>query len=221
LKDLGHVFFSQLKTFRVTLVEMNSADANLKLNVGKSKLMICPKKGYRPSISIPGVQNTYELKLLGLTITSDLKWNAHIKETLSRCNRRLYALRILKPISSRHHLSIVFSALICSVLDYASPVFVCLPRLLSLKVDRFLNRCHRILHDQHCKCGLIQSFDQMRYRCSSKLFAAAESRVSHPLHEIIPKRLQHSGHLIVDYTKTTRRQATFAIHMAIFLNSVK
>ena len=63
------------------------------------------------------------IKLLGVTVQSNLKWDAHITEIVSKASRRLYTVYILR----RARLPIldmvaVYTCYIRPILEYASQV---------------------------------------------------------------------------------------------------
>ena len=63
-------------------------------------------------------------KLLGLIISEDLKRAADCNVVNKKCNKRLYALRILKKCGVEvNKLVKVYCSLICSVTEYARSVF--------------------------------------------------------------------------------------------------
>ena len=65
-----------------------------------------------------------EAKLLGLTITSDLKWNKHVSNIVSKCSKRLYLLVQLKRAKvPKKDIIQFYTTCIRPVLEYASAVF--------------------------------------------------------------------------------------------------
>ena len=85
------------------------------------------------------------VKLLGLNISSDLKWNAHVSKLVRKLSIRLYFLRWLKKshVATREILLFYTTCIQCT-LEYSSPVFHrTLPSYLSEDQER-LNRC--IIH---------------------------------------------------------------------------
>jgi hypothetical protein len=63
-------------------------------------------------------------KLLGLTITSNLSWNAHLNDIIKRVSKRIYFLIQLKSANvACDDLKTFYIACIISVLDYVVPVF--------------------------------------------------------------------------------------------------
>lgn len=63
-------------------------------------------------------------KLLGLTISDDLTWNAHVNEVVKKASKKLYFLVQLKrsrlPPSD---LVLLYLSCVRSTVDYAIPVF--------------------------------------------------------------------------------------------------
>ena len=46
------------------------------------------------------IQRVVTYKLLGVYISEDLSWNAHIEHIVKKANKRLYPLRTLKKVTS-------------------------------------------------------------------------------------------------------------------------
>ena len=73
----------------------------MKINYKKTKLMIfnpCKKIDFRPEISLGGqeIEVVNEIRLLGLTIRSDMRWCSNTKNMIIKANKRLWILRRLK-----------------------------------------------------------------------------------------------------------------------------
>ena len=200
-------------------IQRTSSHNGLVLNVAKSKLLICPRTNRCPNLDLPGVQTVDALKLLGVTLTRNLKWDMHFQNVIKKCNQRLYALRVLKPLLHEFELSRVYTCLICSVLSYSSPLFNMLPNKIIKKVDAFIKRCHRVIHHRECSCDLTRSFRDLLMSKSVKLFLSAASSQSHPLHTLIPSRLPRTGHYKVEFSKTLRKQSVFPFNVVGHINS--
>ena len=86
-------------------------------------------------------------KLLGMTITEDLKWNSHIENIVSKASKRLYLLRQLKRADVDHCSLIQFyCACIRSILEYGCQVFhSSFPEYLSVDIERVRSRALRII----------------------------------------------------------------------------
>ena len=192
---------------------------SLRFNASKSQLLVFRKSIMCPPMSIPGVKTVDSLKLLGVTISHDLRWDEHFRNIIKKCNSRMYALRILRSICDNDQLCNVYKALIQSLLLYASPVFLNLPQTISKKVDSFIKRSHRLVHGDSCACPLSTCFKDLRFNCGARLFHLAEHNQCHPIHALIPPRLPRSGHYNVEFSSTSRGQSTFPIQMALHMNS--
>ena len=80
----------------------------------------------RPSFSLDlvNLNNVSHMKLLGLTIQSDLKWNLHITDIVSGAARRLYTLCILKKVKvPQADMVAVFNCYVRPILEYGSQVW--------------------------------------------------------------------------------------------------
>ena len=87
-------------------------------------------------------------KLLGLYISSDLKWNVHVLELVKKASCRLYFLRQLKRSQvTPEELILFYITCIRSILEYACPVFHrALPGYLSKELERLQKRALRIIY---------------------------------------------------------------------------
>ena len=88
---------------------------NLKLNASKSKTLNIITSSSVSGIQLPGIPIVKELKLLGVTFSSDAKWNQHIDNIVSLSSRRLFALRVIKPFVDHDTLTHLFRC--CEKLD--------------------------------------------------------------------------------------------------------
>ena len=82
------------------------------------------------------------VKLLGLNMSSDLKWNCHITEIVKKASTRLYFLRQLKLAKiADKELVIFYTTCIRSITEYACPVFHNgLSKYLSDELERIQKR---------------------------------------------------------------------------------
>ena len=88
-----------------------------------------------------------DAKLLGVTISGDLTWNAHITEVTKKAAKRLYFLVQLKRARvPQNDLCLFYITCVRSVIDYAAPVFHhALPAYLSQELERVQKRAMRII----------------------------------------------------------------------------
>jgi len=69
------------------------------------------------------VESVRTYKLLGVIISDDLEWNAHVEYVIAKAAKRLYALRLLKRAGVMpKHLLKVYLCSVRSVLEYAAQV---------------------------------------------------------------------------------------------------
>ena len=81
-------------------------------------------------------------KVLGLPLSSNLKWNNHVDEIVKKSRKRLYCLSQLKRSGLKPPELIQFyRTCICPITEYACPVFHdCLPVYLSKDIES-IQRC--------------------------------------------------------------------------------
>ena len=86
--------------------------------------------------------DVFTTKLLGVHLSSDLKWSTHVEAVCAKASKRLFALRSLKRSGvPPRDLRSVYSYFIRPVLEYACPVWhTSLPRKLSDQLEQ-IQRC--------------------------------------------------------------------------------
>ena len=85
-------------------------------------------------------------KLLGVYISDDLSWNAHIQHIVKKPKKRLYALRTLKKSGlTITQLVQVYCSIVRSVLEYGCPVWAALPKYLDDVIESVQKRALRIV----------------------------------------------------------------------------
>ena len=122
-------------------------------------------------------------KILGLTVSSDLKWTAHVEKIVSKATKRLYLITQLKrakvPIED---IIQIYCACIRSILEYASPVFHdSLPKYLSNEIERvqkrFLKRIYPDLsYDEAIEIWKLDTLFDRRSAACHRLFEEAQDR---------------------------------------------
>ena len=87
------------------------------------------------------------VKILGVILRQDLKWNDHVDSITCKASKRLYLLRLLKRAGvDLHSLVQFYCACIRSVLEYACQAFnSSLPAYLSNQIERIQKQALRIL----------------------------------------------------------------------------
>ena len=98
----------------------------MRLNASQTKETIfSPGMLQLPPVRISdiGTEQVQSAKLLEVTLSSNLTWNAYIESTVKRCNQMMYLLYHLKrsgvPVED---LLTVYKSMIRPLLEYACPV---------------------------------------------------------------------------------------------------
>ena len=128
------------------------SSANMKLNVKKTKDFTVSFLINQP-LAQPLIVNNQPLeavntiKLLGVNLTSDLKWTTHIRHISSKASKRLYALRILRRNGVQpSDLRKVYCSFIRPVLEYACSVWhTSLPKFLTDELEHIQRRAFKII----------------------------------------------------------------------------
>ena len=86
-------------------------------------------------------------KLLGVVVSDNLRWNAHVESICKKAVTRLYFLKQLKRTKvPPKDMLLFYTTCIRPVLEYACPVFHhSLPQYLSYEMERLQNRALRII----------------------------------------------------------------------------
>ena len=169
------------------------------LNEGKCKELRISFSRSPPDFD-PIVVNSKDLecvqkaKMLGVTFSVDLKWNAHVDEIVKKVNKRLYFLRQLKRAQVKSkELVLFYLSCIRSVMEYACALFhSSLPQYLSVDLERCQKRALRIMfpdkeYDEALACTGLISLHERRENIASKLFSNALVP-GHKLHKLLPPR---------------------------------
>ena len=141
------------------------------LNENKTKeMIICFKKTSPeiPNITINGhvIERVKSSKLLGINITSDLKWCFHVDYMYCKVNKRIYNLIVLKRAGlSARELFIIYVSMIRSVLEYGVQVWHSgLTEGDSNKLESIQKRCFKII------CGNLQYMEAIKKLNTESLY---------------------------------------------------
>ena len=185
-----------------------------------------PNKVFEPiTINGKNVEVVTSTKLLGLTISNDLKWNTHISNTCKKVSTRLYFLRQLKRAKLPPN-DLVLFYIICirPIVEYACEVFHnSLPQYLSDDLEKLQKRAFRIIFpDMHYKDVLktknILSLNDRRQKLTTKLFNEIASNSHNNLYDLLPP-LNTDDHFLRNHRnfelpvcKTNRLNESFIMH---------
>ena len=132
-------------------------------------------------------------KVLGVTITNDLKWNDNINEITTKATQRCYLLRLLKrACAPPDDLILFYCCVIRSVVEYASLVFYSsLPKYLSDEVECTQKRALKIIFPDCSYSEALKRVDlptlyARRVSLPKKLFNWISSSRNHKLSNSLP-----------------------------------
>ena len=165
-------------------------------------------------------------KLLGVTISNNLTWNAHIKQVIKKARKRLYYLVQLKrarlPVED---LVLFYTSCVRSVMDYAVPAFFhSLPKYLKNDLIHLGKRAISIINPyvDYFEAGEvlnIKSIEEHHDLLCKNLFDKIVNNVNHKLSNLLPKkhyscyglRNEHKFDLPQFKTNRTRNSIVFAM----------
>lgn len=160
------------------------------------------------------------MKILGVTFEEHLKWNHHVSYILKTASQRLFLIRSLKYSLSRRDLMLVYHSIVTSVLLYASPVYGRLPVSLLNKLESFQRRAHRLICGDDCVCDDFPLLKDRFEQAAVKFLMRCEATPSHPLHHLVPDRLNFSQKLCVPFCNTVRRLNSFLPWSVLLINQL-
>ena len=181
-------------------------------------------------IEINGIQfdKVPSVKVLGLTIQNNFKWNAHVDVITSKAAKRLYLLRQLKRAGiNTHDLVQFYCAVIRSVLEHACQVFHrSLPDYLSTQIEAIQRRAMRTIYPDLNYAEALEAADLVtlfarRDKLSKDLFEMIASDTDHKLASLLPLKAFDTINLrrMRDYQipkfRTNRFKNSFIISHAI------
>lgn len=167
-----------------------------------------------------------ETKLLGLTISNNLKWNTHVESTIKKASKRIYFLKQLKRAKiPKKDMVLFYSTCIRPVLEYASPVFhYSLPNYLIEDLERVQKRALKIIFNGQSYLDSLaesnlQTLHARRQLHTERTFADIVSNQSHKLHHLLPElnnynRLRNNRRFNIPRCKTKRFKDSFIIASA-------
>lgn len=183
-----------------TDVEDWSADNKFQLNVSKCKELTFQFTKHQQGFPTTTINNdpldlVNHAKILGLTISNDLKWNEHISNIVKKANKRLYFIIQLKrakvPVAE---IIRFYSTCVRPVLEYSCEVFhFSLPKYLSNAIERVQKRVISIVlpgipYEEGLTSAGLCSLSERREKACFKLFRKIVSNPEHKLSDLLPSR---------------------------------
>jgi len=204
-----------------------SINNGMHINNTKTKEMII-HFGSNPdnlqNITINGkqIETINNFKLLGVIISSDLSWNAHVAYILNKTAKRMYCIRYLVRANVKEpDILKVYTAIIRSILEYACPVWhPGLSNEQSKEIERVQKRCLRLIYpslsyNEALAYSGLERLSDRRETITCNMFCELKDP-NHVLHSLLPKRnitcsmsMRNSYPYHIPITKTTRYGRAF------------
>lgn len=200
-------------------IAMWTTTNKMEINDTKSKLLYFTKRNTYTCIlptEIFSIKAVTTLKILGVTFQKNLNFEEHFKLIVRRASQRLYFLRILKNNLPTEKIWMVFNGLIRSILEYAAPLFISLPRTVCKQIESIQKRAHKIVCGINCNCILV-TLEKRRIDLAMRLFDSIYKH-QHPLSKYgLPKPKKRFQMPII---RTNVRRDSFFIKCAIIKDNI-
>ena len=186
----------------VDIIANWTTDNDMCINASKTKDMIicfCRHEAHEaslPYIVIYGnvIDRVRQAKVLGVTISADLSWNAHVETIITKARKRVFIIYQLKRACiSQTDLIIIYVTVIRPVLEYACPVWhTSLANYLSNSIDAIQKKCMRTIfpgyaYDEALLMTDLPTLLERRTKLCMKYFHKLTSP-GHKLHHLLPDR---------------------------------
>lgn len=193
-------------------------DNKMKLNLSKSKCLLITRRDIgEVNLSIERATN---VKLLGMHINHRLNWSTHVDYLRRTCGRRLHLLRRLRSLVPQNDLLRIYQAIIRSLLEYASPLFIGVNKKHTKILQLMQKRALRIISAGKDEAYTADSLHDRRTQLSLRLWRAIERDEAHILRPILPGKFSRSGHYVLPSYRTNTYGDTFFPFFARLLNSL-
>ena len=213
-----------------------TADNSMKLNSKKTKCIPFIKsktKDFMPKLTTNTNEEldvVYELKLVGLVVTSDLTWGAHVNYTVARVNKAIWQLVRFRQLgATREQLLTYYTLKVRSILMFGA---VCFHSSLSVELRRLLElqqkRCLRVIlsseylsYKHACELTRIPTLEESREAACLRWARRAQASPHHShLFPRSPITSTRHTKAFLEYTCRTNRYYFSAVpYMARLLNS--
>lgn len=172
-----------------------------------------------------------DAKLLGVTISGDLTWNAHIAEVTKKASKRIYFLVQLKRARvPPKDLCLFYISCVRSVIDYAAQVFhYSLPDYLAQELERIQKRAMRIIcpgldYQQALTSMNLLTVKEHHNNICMRTFDNIMNDPNHKLNKLLPPRyksnykLRHARTFTLPRCKTNRFKNSFFMASSRMVN---
>ena len=212
--------------------------SGLAINPSKSTLLVISRKRVKPNISLlinsTPIPCADSVKYLGVTITSDLKWNAHVCNTCKSAKLKLGLLYRNFHQADQRTLSHLYKTLVIPKLDYYSSVWDPYNASLTNSLESVQSFAAKLCTKRWSASSheLTQSLNwpplhtrrsrqktQLCRRIIKNESIIPPSSYYHPVTHSNP-RIHHSFSVTVPFARTTSFQCSFFVSSCVLWNSL-
>ncbi|KAI8508077.1 hypothetical protein Bbelb_143170 [Branchiostoma belcheri] len=173
----------------------------------------CGKVPPHPTVDGKQIQRVTSFKLLGVHISADLTWDAHVQHMLSKTRPRIYYLAAARKAGLPPDvLTQIYLSFIRPILEYASPVWGGLPIRLTHILEGVQKRCCRIMG---IPTNSLPTLASRRDQATLRVFRSILDDKDNPLNCFIscPLRsgydLRRVRHVMTSRSRTKRHEQSF------------
>ena len=181
---------SSINGLQVELEHINKwcSDNQMTINTSKTCYISFGRKMSRePSINGQTISCVDSAELLGITLTSDLKWNQHIHKVTAKSKKRLFPLVTLCRAGCRAPMLWNFyNTMIRSVLMYCYSAFCNIPHYLWKELQKVEKRAFVIIKEAP-NVNLVAFSEKLCHSFASSV----NSNTDHPFRKFLIKRIRH------------------------------
>ena len=113
---------------------------HLKQTLKSHLLLNSPDNDLSAIIGGHSINNNNNVKLLGITIDNELKFNVHVSKLCKQASQKLHALSRVSPYMNENKRRIIMKAFIQSQFGYCPLVWMCHSRALNSRINRIRQR---------------------------------------------------------------------------------
>jgi len=202
---------------------------NLSANGKKTKDMIISARR-NDNLPVPpppivdgrDIERVTTFKLLGVHVSADLTWDAHVHYMLTKTRPRIYYLAAAKKAGlSSDVLVQIYLSFIRPILEYASPVWGGLPNRLSHMLEAVQKRCCRIIG---ISSDSLPTLSSRRDEATLRTFQSVLADETNPLNSFLSRK-SHSGYglrrdrqVMTTRSRTKRHELSFIPRAMKLLN---
>ena len=184
-----------------------SSANHMTLNVSKTKVLNLSLKKDLTMMNTVSINNVPiecvdETKFLGITIDSHLKFSSHVTSVISRANKKIYALLLLKRQGiNQDSLVQMYTSQVIPVLTYGAPGwYPLISKSLELKLESVQKLALKVIFPEtedyvsRLTLAKIRPLLEVFTNLCNVYISKIKQNTEHRLHNRLPKRQSQLGH---------------------------